>query len=73
MGRDYSHSGATRGFVEKRGVGVHLIQVAKWLGHSSYVLTLTTYAEYIPAQETQNPLPEPVAPVAEANVVNLFG
>ena len=24
--------------------GVHFIQVAKWLGHSSYVLTLTTYA-----------------------------
>ena len=28
--------------------GVHFIQVAKWLGHSSYVLTLTTYADYIP-------------------------
>ena len=27
-----------------------LIQVAKWLGHSSYVLTLTTYADYIPEQ-----------------------
>ena len=30
----------------------------KWLGHSSYVLTLTTYADYIPEAETENPLPE---------------
>ncbi len=53
--------------------GVHFIQVAKWLGHSSYVLTLTTYADYIPEQETENPLPEPVAAVTSTNVVNLFG
>ena len=52
---------------------VHFIQVAKWLGHSSYVLTLTTYADYIPEQETENPLPEPVAAVPNTNVVNLFG
>jgi integrase len=52
--------------------GVHFIQVAKWLGHSSYVLTLTTYADYIPDVEAENPLPEPVA-VAETNVVNLSG
>jgi hypothetical protein len=36
--------------------GVHFIQVAKWLGHSSYVLTLTTYADYIPEVENENPL-----------------
>ena len=53
--------------------GVHFIQVAKWLGHSSYVLTLTTYADYIPEQETENPLPEPVATKPKDNVVNLFG
>ena len=53
--------------------GVHFIQVAKWLGHSSYVLTLTTYADYIPEQEVENPLPEPVAVVLDTNVVNLFG
>ena len=54
---------------------VHFIQVAKWLGHSSYVLTLTTYADYIPEQEAENPLPEPVAgPTAPATkVVHLFG
>jgi hypothetical protein len=34
---------------------------------------LTTYADYIPEQETENPLPEPVAPasVDTGNVVNL--
>jgi integrase len=52
---------------------VHFIQVAKWLGHSSYVLTLTTYADYIPEQEVENPLPKPVAVVTDTNVVNLFG
>ena len=41
------------------------MQVAKWLGHSSYVLTLTTYADYIPDEEAANPLPEPVAAVRE--------
>jgi integrase len=30
--------------------GVNFIQVAKWLGHSSY-LTLTTYADDIPEVE----------------------
>jgi len=35
------------------------------LGRSSYVLTLTTYADYIPEDEAVNPLPEPVAPVAD--------
>jgi hypothetical protein len=50
---------------------VHFIQVAKWLGHSSYVLTLTTYADYIPEQETVNPLPEPIAAVPDTNVVML--
>ena len=50
--------------------GVHFMQVSKWLGHSSYVLTLRTYADYIPEQETDNPLPEPVAPAAPVtNVV----
>ena len=51
--------------------GVHFIQVAKWLGHSSYVLTLTTYADYIPEQEAENPLPEPIAAVPKTNVLQL--
>jgi hypothetical protein len=32
-----------------------------------------TYADYIPGQQAENPLPEPVAPVGETNVVDLFG
>jgi hypothetical protein len=52
---------------------VHFIQVAKWLGHSSYVLTLTTYADYMPEEEVANPLPEPIAAVPDTNVVSLFG
>jgi hypothetical protein len=39
---------------------------------SSYVLTLTTYADYIPEQETENPLPEPIAAPPKLKVVNLF-
>ena len=38
---------------------------------SAYVLTLTTYAASIPEQETENPLPEPVAAVRKTNVVPL--
>jgi integrase len=53
--------------------GVHFMQVAKWLGHSSYVLTLTTYADYVPEVEAENPLPEPFAAVPNTNVVKLFG
>jgi len=37
------------------------------------VLTLTTYADYIPEVEIEKPLPEPVAAVPDTNVVNLFG
>ena len=43
------------------------------LGRSSYMLTLTTYADYIPDVETENPLPEPVVAQPKAKVVNLFG
>lgn len=53
--------------------GVHFMQVSKWLGHASYVITLTVYADYVPEEETENPLPEPVAVVPNTNVVNLFG
>ena len=49
------------------------LNFANWLGHSSYVLTLTTYADYIPEQEVENPLPEPVAAVPDTSVVSLFG
>jgi hypothetical protein len=42
------------------------------LGRNSYVLTLTTYADYIPEAEVENPLPEPVAAVPNTNVVSMF-
>jgi integrase len=59
--------------------GVHFMQVSKWLGHSTYTLTLDVYGDYIPDGDggVRNNLPEPPASAkpAEAlnNVVNLFG
>jgi hypothetical protein len=38
------------------------MQVSKWLGHSSYLLTLTTYADYLREDDTAAPnLALPVA------------
>jgi integrase len=51
--------------------GTHFMQVSKWMGHASYVITMTVYADWIPEVETENPLPEPVAAVPKANVVQL--
>ncbi|OBK18584.1 tyrosine-type recombinase/integrase [Mycobacterium asiaticum] len=41
--------------------GVHFMQVAKWLGHSTYTLTLDTYGDYIPELDggPVNTLPAP--------------
>jgi integrase len=39
----YRHSFATMNL----SAGEHYMQVSKWLGHSTFVLTLTTYADYI--------------------------
>ena len=66
---DLRHTAATLWLT----ASVHFMQVAKWLGHSSYALTLTTCGDYIPHEEATNPLPEPVAAVANTNVVKLFG
>jgi integrase len=55
------------------------MQVSKWLGHSTFTLTLDVYGDYIPEQDggAGNTLPEPPAPMRHAetvdNVVNLFG
>jgi integrase len=57
--------------------GVHFMQVSKWLGHSTFTLTLDIYGDYIPEQDggAANNLPEPTAPVrpaeATGNVVRL--
>jgi integrase len=32
--------------------GEHYMQVSKWLGHSSFVMTLSTYADYIREGDT---------------------
>ncbi len=50
---------------------------SKWLGHSTFTLTLDVYGDYIPEQDggAADTLPEPAAPVRPAevgNVVQLF-
>lgn len=40
---DLRHTFATMNL----SAGEHYMQVSKWLGHSTFVLTLTTYADYI--------------------------
>jgi integrase len=58
--------------------GTHFMQVSKWLGHSTFTLTLNTYGDYIPEQDggAANTLPEPPVPAkaveATTNVVKLF-
>ena len=59
--------------------GVHFMQVSKWLGHSTFTLTLDVYGDYISEEDggALNTLPEPPGPAKPAkamgNVVNLFG
>jgi integrase len=59
--------------------GTHFMQVSKWLGHSTFTLTLDTYGDYIPEQDggALNTLPEPPAfarsAEASGKVVPLFG
>ncbi len=54
------------------------MQVSKWLGHSTFTLTLDVYGDYIPEEDggALNNLPEPSAPAKQAhlpsNVVQLF-
>ncbi|WP_236592979.1 tyrosine-type recombinase/integrase [Mycobacterium intracellulare] len=59
--------------------GVHFMQVSKWLGHSTYTLTLDVYGDYISEEDggATNNLPEPPAQAnpteLPSNVVPLFG
>jgi len=62
--------------------GVHSMLGSKWLGHSSFTLTLDVYGDYIPKDDggAVNPLPEPAAPAEPtersrppSNVISLFG
>lgn len=49
---DLRHTFATRNL----SVGEHYMQVSKWLGHSTFVLTLTTYADYINEDDQVAPI-----------------
>jgi integrase len=53
--------------------GVHFMQVSKWLGHSTYTLTLDVYGDWIPEADggVANSLPEPTAPAKPANATIL--
>lgn len=55
--------------------GAHYMQVSKWMGHESFVTTLTIYGDYIPEDEGGKavPLARPSAPVAApaGNVISL--
>lgn len=44
--------------------GAHYMQVSKWMGHESFVTTLTIYGDYIPEDEGGKavPLARPSAP-----------
>lgn len=52
--------------------GTHFMQVSKWLGRSTYTLTLDVYGDYIPEQDggAVNKLPEQPAPAASADAVD---
>ncbi|SLH95641.1 phage integrase family protein [Mycobacteroides abscessus subsp. massiliense] len=63
---DLRHTFATMNL----SAGEHYMQVSKWLGHSSFVLTLTTYADYI--REDELAAPKVGRGIAEpANIVPL--
>jgi integrase len=47
------------------------MQVSKWLGHSSYVLTLSTYADYVREDELAAPKVGRGVADTPANVVEL--
>ncbi|MGV0037842.1 tyrosine-type recombinase/integrase [Mycobacterium colombiense] len=65
---DLRHTFATMNL----SAGEHYMQVSKWLGHSSFVLTLSTYADYINEDELVAPKVERgTADIITANVVAL--
>jgi integrase len=60
---DLRHSFATMNL----SAGEHYMQVSKWMGHSTFVLTLTTYADYI--TEGEQPVPKVGRGVPDAKTV----
>lgn len=61
--------------------GVHFMQVSRWMGHSTFTLTLDTYGDWIPEEDggAMNDLPEPTARESDvpepelSNVIQLVG
>ena len=51
----------------------HFMQVSRWLGHSTFTLTLNTYSDWIPEEDggAVNHQPEPTAPVPGTEAVGL--
>ena len=49
-------------------------RLSQWLGHASYTLTLDTYGDWIPEQDSDNPREAPAQnpPTKVDNVVSLF-
>ncbi len=72
---DLRHTFATM----QLSAGMHFMQVSKWLGHSTFTLTLDTYGDWVPTEDggALNNLPAPTyaatADVQPANVTPLFG
>jgi integrase len=65
---DLRHTFATMNL----SAGEHYMQVSKWLGHSTFVLTLTTYADYINEEEQAAPkVGRGTAAAETGNVVRL--
>ncbi|WP_231737551.1 tyrosine-type recombinase/integrase [Mycobacterium sp. IS-1742] len=60
---DLRHTFATMNL----SAGEHYMQVSKWLGHSTFVLTLTTYADYI--NDDDQAAPKVACGVAETGKV----
>ena len=54
--------------------GAHYMAVSKWLGHESFVTTLTIYADYIDEAEGGKavPLARPTAPTQTGGTVVPF-
>jgi integrase len=54
--------------VQQLSAGQHFMLVSKWLGHSSYTLTLDVYGDFVPEQHggALNTLPAPLPAPAKA-------
>ncbi|PXW96694.1 hypothetical protein C8E89_1511 [Mycolicibacterium moriokaense] len=63
--------GGVVGWPQCKPTGEHYLRVSKWLGHSSYALTLSTYADYVREDELAAPKVGRGVVCATSNVVDL--